>query len=119
MTKRTQTVKSFLILLSLAVALCAAPAMAANKVIQNAKNQGLIGEMVDGYLGLVKGTAPGNVRSEMRQVNIQRRAKYSELAKSSGVSVAVAGALTGEKLVARAKSGQYVRKSNGQWVQVQ
>ena len=84
---RRQTLKAFFIMLAVATTLTVSPTMAANGTIANAKNNGLVGEMVDGYLGLVKGTAPASVRSEMRQVNIKRRAKYSELAKKSNISV--------------------------------
>src|ERR1044072_557220 len=44
---------------------------------------GLVGEQSDGYLGLV-GSAPAAVRAQMEQVNIQRRAAYTQLATTRG-----------------------------------
>lgn len=94
-------------------------AAAANPVIDGAKNQCVIGEQADGYLGVVSGESPSDaVRREMRDVNQQRKSAYAGLAERNGVSIEVAAALTAEKLIARARPGQCVRNQQGAWVKV-
>ncbi len=105
------------------IAAAATPASAASAAIENAKRQCQIGEMSDGYLGVVGGSVSGGepsaaVRAEMRDVNQQRKSVYARLADQNGVTVEVAAALTGKKLVEGATSGQCVSASPGSWTQV-
>lgn len=100
-----------------------APASAASAAIENAKRQCQIGEMSDGYLGVVGGSVSGGapsaaVRAEMRDVNQQRKSAYARLASQNGVSVEAAAALTGKKLVEGAPAGQCVSASPGSWRKV-
>jgi uncharacterized protein YdbL (DUF1318 family) len=69
------------------MAMClAVPAIAqSNPAIRLAKAAGQVGERYDGYLG-VAGSSPTTVRREVDAVNIRRRAHYSNLAASRGVS---------------------------------
>ncbi|MDZ6856376.1 DUF1318 domain-containing protein, partial [Escherichia coli] len=45
-----------------------------------------------------------------------RKASYQQLAKQNNVSVDDIAKLAGQKLVARAKPGEYVQGINGKWV---
>lgn len=100
--------------------LAAVSAAAANPIIDQAKNQCLIGEQADGYLGVVAGENPSAAqRREMRDVNQQRRAVYADLARRNGVSVEVTAQLTAEKLINQARPGQCVRDQQGQWIKIQ
>ena len=76
---------------------------------------GHVGEQADGYLGLVD-SAPGEVRAQMEQVNIQRRARYTELAAQRGATIEEVAAATACQLFAtRVGPGQYYRLPDGVW----
>ncbi len=96
----------------------AAPAAsAASAVVENAKNNCIVGEQADGYLGVVSGeSASAEVQREIRDINQQRKTVYANLAKRNGVTIEVTAALTAEKLMNQATSGQCVRLSSGEWV---
>jgi uncharacterized protein YdbL (DUF1318 family) len=82
----------FVALLALCVAV---PAAAQNSpAIRAAKAAGQVGERYDGYLG-VAGAAPAQVRREVEIINIRRRAHFSNLAASRGVSPQDVGLTTG------------------------
>ena len=93
--------------------LLAAPA--ASLSLGDAKDQGLVGEQADGYLGVV-GSGPAEARQLADRVNGERRAEYREIAKKRGIETAAVAALAGKKLVQRAPKGHYVRGSDGRWV---
>jgi uncharacterized protein len=76
---------------------------------------GLVGEQADGYLGLVA-AAPADVRAQMEQVNIQRRARYTELATQRGATIEEVAAATACQLFAsRVGPSQYYRLPDGVW----
>lgn len=111
-----KTLKTFLAAAALAVGL-AVSASAASPLVENAKNNCIIGEQADGYLGVVSGAnASEELRSEIRGINQQRKAAYADLAKRNNVTVEVAAALTAEKLMNQAGPGQCVRDQSGNWI---
>jgi uncharacterized protein len=76
---------------------------------------GLVGEQADGYLGLV-GAAPADLRAQMEQVNIQRRAAYTQLAAQRGATIEEVAAATACQIFAsRVGPGQYYRLPDGVW----
>ena len=76
---------------------------------------GHVGEQADGYLGLVA-AAPADVRGQMEQVNIQRRAAYTQLATQRGATIEEVAAATACQLFAnRVGPGQYYRLPDGVW----
>ena len=78
---------------------------------------GLVGEQADGYLGLV-GAAPADVRAQTEQVNIQRRAAYTQLATQRGATIEEVAAATACQIFAsRVGPGQYYRLPDGVWRQ--
>lgn len=94
-----------------------APAMSASPLVENAKNNCVVGEQADGYLGVVTGADAGEeLRREIRDINQQRKAVYADLARRNGVTIEVAAALTAEKLINQAGPGQCVRDSSGSWI---
>ena len=64
--------------------------------IHQAKSQGLVGERLDGYLGIVKSSA--GVKSLVDKVNKGRRDYYKDIAKRNGTSQNVVEALAGKKV---------------------
>jgi len=85
-------------------------AYGANPLIENAKNQCVIGEQADGYLGVVSGqTVSDALRREIRDINQRRKSYYADIARRNGVTVEVTGQLAAQKLIEQASIGQCVR----------
>jgi uncharacterized protein len=105
---------------ALAAALAlAAPAMAQDSVISQARAQGLIGEQADGYLGFVPGAQiSADLRGRVEQNNMQRRQLYTRRANERGVSVnEMAAAVACEVFQSRIAIGEKYRNQAGQWRQ--
>jgi uncharacterized protein len=83
--------------------------------VQSAKTQGLVGEQTDGYLGIPNPPGSDEVQKFVADVNLKRRAHYQEIAASNGTTLEAVQELAGKKLVEGAKSGEYVRGSDGAW----
>jgi uncharacterized protein YdbL (DUF1318 family) len=97
----------------LALALGFGPALAGP--LDDAKAAGLVGERIDGYLGVVDSGAPADIKRLVEQVNAERQAKYAEIAKKQGAPVQAVAQIAGEKLIGRAGGGEYVMGADGQW----
>ena len=97
----------------LAVGLSFGPALAG--ALDDAKSAGLVGERIDGYVGVVDSGAPADVKRLVEQINAERQAKYAEIAKKQGAPVEAVALIAGEKLIGRAGSGEYVMGADGQW----
>lgn len=96
-----------------------APLSAASPIVETAKDNCVVGEQADGYLGVVTGKQANDVlRREIRDVNQQRKTVYAQLAKRNGVTIEVAAALTAEKLMNQASRGQCIRNQAGSWVEI-
>jgi uncharacterized protein YdbL (DUF1318 family) len=108
-----QRIRGALLLGALALALVAAPALALPPILEQAKKDGVVGEQVNGYLGLVKGSAPGDVRSAVDQVNSERKALYQERAAKQGTDATTYAAVVGKNLVEREPKGHWVRSAKG------
>lgn len=93
------------------------PAVAIAGPLDDAKAAGLVGERVDGYVGIVPASVAGDVRALVEDVNAKRRKKYEEVAGQRGVPVEAVAAIAGEKLVNRAGAGEYVAGADGRWQQ--
>jgi uncharacterized protein YdbL (DUF1318 family) len=113
MSRRTKLLIAALVGVALAAG-TAAHAMQGDAAGQ-LRGSGLVGEQADGYLGLV-GNAPADVRSQMEQVNIQRRAAYTRLATERGATIEEVAAATACQLFAsRVAPDQYYRLPDGVW----
>ena len=86
----------------------------AKSVVDAAKRRGEVGEVVNGYLEVVSG-ASADVRAAVSEINIGRKALYQRLAREQGVEIAVVAQLTGEKQIASAAPGTFVKDTSGQW----
>lgn len=101
------------------IAVAPIPAHAASAIVEQAKDACVVGEQADGYLGVVSGAdASDALRREIRDINQQRKAVYADLARRNGVTIEVTAALTAEKLINQARSGQCYRDQSGRWVEV-
>ncbi len=83
--------------------------------LEDAKAQGWIGERRDGYLGVVQG-APAGAQALVDRVNTDRRAAYDSVAQSNNVPRNQVEALAGQKLIARAKAGEFIMDAAGRWI---
>ena len=99
-----------------AVAFSAPAAAAQGSQIESAKTAGVIGERIDGYLGIVEdGAVDASLRRRVNEVNAKRRAVYDEVAEQNGATTEQVARLTGEKQIARAAAGQFVMNETGRW----
>jgi uncharacterized protein YdbL (DUF1318 family) len=81
--------------------------------LAQAKAAGLVGEQLDGYLGLVQANAPADVKAMVNSINRQRRAEYERIAKQNGVSVDQVARLAAQKVIQQAAPGHYVQTPSG------
>jgi hypothetical protein len=83
--------------------------------LEDAKAEGLVGERIDGYVGVVDSGAPGSVKSLVNQINAEREARYAQIAQKQGAPVAAVAQIAGRKLIERAPRGEYVMGADGRW----
>ncbi|MEM7768510.1 MAG: YdbL family protein [Pseudomonadota bacterium] len=95
----------------------AAPAAAQVSPLDEAKQAGVVGERIDGYLGFVdNGSVDASLRRKVQEINAKRRAVYDELAGSTETTTEQVARVTAEKQIARAPKGQFYMNSEGRWV---
>ncbi len=82
--------------------------------LQQAKQQGLIGERPDGLLGAVVSSA--EVNQIVKDINGQRIGKYKQIAGKNNMSYKQVSVLAGEKTMQKTPSGQFILNAAGQWV---
>ena len=81
--------------------------------IKSAKQQGLLGEQDNGYVGVVKDS--GDAKRIANDVNKKRKARYQQIAKKVGKPLSVVEKQAGAKAIEKTPSGQFVRKGSGSW----
>jgi len=79
------------------------------------KADGLIGEQVNGYIGLVRQDVPSDIRKLVNAVNAKRKAGYQEIATKQGVSLESVELVGGNTAIEKTLPGNYVRDANGVW----
>lgn len=82
--------------------------------LEQAKQQGLVGEMPNGFLGVV--VASAEVSSLVDMVNKKRKDIYLNLARKNKITMQQVTKLAGEKSIAKTQSGHLIKNSAGQWV---
>lgn len=82
--------------------------------LSDAKQQGLVGEMSNGYLGVVVNNA--QAKSLVANINQKRKSIYMNLARKNNITLQQVTALAGEKAIAKTQSGHLIKKSSGGWV---
>ncbi|HDZ7034262.1 TPA: YdbL family protein [Escherichia coli] len=83
--------------------------------LNDARTQGRVGETYNGYLVALK--ADTETQMLVKRINESRNKSYQQLAMKNNLSVAEVEKLAGQKLVAKAKPGEYIRGINGMWLQ--
>ncbi len=116
MSARARTRRRTLVA-GLALALLPAARAVQAADLAQAKRDGLLGERIDGFVGVVQADAPAEIRALAEEINAKRRQEYARIAEREGVSVQAVAQLAGEKLIARAGPGEWVVGADGRWRQ--
>lgn len=98
--------KKTLLLCAFLVGLVSSNVMALT--LDEARTQGRVGETFYGYLVALKTDA--ETLELVKDINEARNLSYQQLAKQNNVSTDEIAKLAGQKMVARAKPGEYVQK---------
>ncbi|EEF8449988.1 YdbL family protein [Salmonella enterica] len=82
--------------------------------LDEARTQGRVGETLNDYLVALKNDA--ETQKLVLDINHARRASYQQLADSNHLPVDEVAKMAGQKLVERARPGEYVQGINGKWM---
>ncbi len=105
-------IASLLLLLSLSLPAAALTLNDAMSALGEAKASGQLGEMPNGYLGVVEDN--GQAAEIARLINQARRAEYQRLAEQNGIKLTDVEAIAGQKALDKTPPGQYIQYQ-GQW----
>jgi len=106
--------KSFAITLGF-ILLMLTPLLAFGVTLNEAKQQGLLGERPDGYLGLATPSPSNKTVELMKDINRKRRDVYKGIAEKNGMPLSTVEALAGKKAIQKTLSGQFIMQPNGTW----
>lgn len=82
--------------------------------LNDARTQGRVGETLSGYIAPVAQDA--DTLALVNRINAARAESYQKLADSNNLPVDEVAKMAGQKLVARAQPGEYVKGINGRWL---
>lgn len=82
--------------------------------LDQARQQGRVGETLSGYIAPLKQDA--ETLALVKRINAGRAEKYQELADGNHIAIDQVARTAGQKLVSRSPEGEYVRGINGQWL---
>lgn len=105
-------IASLLLLLSLSLPAAAFTLNQAMSALGDAKASGQLGEMPNGYLGVVEDN--GQAAEIARLINQARRTEYQRLAEQNGIKLTDVEAIAGQKALDKTPPGQYIQYQ-GQW----
>ena len=111
--KRTFTASALLFGAAIALVLPAA-AQERDPAYAAARSAGQIGEMPDGYLGVV-GAPTKDLVALVNKINIQRKAVYTQKSAASGSTVEEMAFTTGCNLILKTAPGEKYRDPAGNW----
>lgn len=83
--------------------------------LDEARQQGRVGETLSGYLAARQQDEV--TLALVSRINEGRRMAYQRIAGENQLTTSDVARIAGEKLVSRASEGEYVRGINGQWLQ--
>ncbi|MGY6277457.1 YdbL family protein [Methylomonas sp. MgM2] len=108
---KNKALNSMLAISFLALCCLVLPVSAAS--LAQAKAAGQVGELMNGYLGMVDPGAPSDVKAMVNSINAQRRAEYQRIANKNGVPVDEVAKMTAQKVINQAPRGHYVQTPSG------
>lgn len=92
----------------------AAAAVQRDPAYQAAREQGMVGEKVDGYLGFVTTPTPA-VRALVDDINIKRKAAYTARAAATNSTVEQFAFTAGCNLILTTRPGERYQAPDGSW----
>ncbi|HDR2753141.1 TPA: YdbL family protein [Enterobacter asburiae] len=87
---------------------------AATLTLNEARAEGRVGETLSGYIAPLRQDV--ETLALVNQINAARTESYQKLADSNNLPVDEVAKMAGQKLVARAQPGEYVKGINGKWL---
>lgn len=81
--------------------------------LAQARAQGLVGETLDGYVGVV--TASPEASAVVADINARRRAEYAKISRENGQPISVVGKVAAERIIGALPAGSYYKSPNGSW----
>ena len=100
-----------------AIGLVASPASAQrDPAYQAARDNGQVGEKMDGYLGIVGASNP-SLQAMVDDINIRRRAVYAERAQAENATLEEYAFTAGCLAIARTTPGEMYQAPDGTWQQ--
>lgn len=81
--------------------------------LSQARSQGVVGEKLDGYVGVVMPSADATAVSN--EVNTRRRAEYEKISKQNGQPVSVVAKVAAETIINGLPAGSMYQGADGAW----
>ena len=81
--------------------------------LQDAKNNALVGEQINGYLAVI--TSSAEVEALVTDINAKRLQHYQRIAQKNGLSTASVAKLAAEKAIEAANTGHIYQDKKGIW----
>ncbi|MCW8857623.1 MAG: YdbL family protein [Kangiella sp.] len=78
------------------------------------KDQGIVGEMSTGYVGIVASNPSSQIRSFVQDINDKRRSIYAQEARKANITLAEVEAIAAKRNLDKTQPGHYIN-INGAW----
>ncbi len=82
--------------------------------LDSARDQGLVGERLDGYVQVLKSSP--EVEALVKDINQRRKQAYMQISAKNKQSVDIVARLAAPKIIAKLKPGNYYQDASGAWV---
>lgn len=84
--------------------------------LKEAKQQGLVGERNDGYIGYVVSPASAQVKALVKGVNNKRKAKFTDTAAKNNIKTEQVANRFYQRAITQTQAGHYYQNAGGKWV---
>lgn len=105
--------KSGLVVLLLVLAMPAT----AQPALSEAKADGLVGERIDGLVGIVVADPSPALEQMVSEINDQRMTEYRQIAEDTDAPLQAVQQRAGRQLIQRLNEGEYFTDASGRWRQ--
>ncbi len=79
------------------------------------KSQGVIGELPNGYIGIVSSSASADTKNLVANINAKRKAIYQKQAAKNDIALSEVQKIAAKRNFSKTRAGNYI-KLNGSWV---
>ncbi|MGF1734382.1 YdbL family protein [Photobacterium satsumensis] len=84
--------------------------------LQQAKDQGLVGEANTGLIAPITARPSKEVRSLVSNINTRRTNAFKKISVSHGLTVKEVGHIAHKKAIEKTSPGNYYQDSSGKWI---